>query len=217
MNDVSDCGQIRNSSIQGRCKQLNAYRAAFMHVDSYEDVQRDKERCHQLESASVSKTCLDQLASYVANPAYDRSIKPQVGEPIPDGMFPDSIAGVPVMTNKHCGPRLELSGRIMCASGYGTQLKQLVAVYIELWPGSAKSIEARDWRPQYTDYAESIVNAEVWPGGGKILHYQGTMYNSFFWFSGERHVEVFFYHQIPERDQFVSYYLTQFPSTLPAP
>jgi len=216
LNNTDGCRQIANSSVQGRCIQLNTYRGAFVHVDTYEDVQRSKELCRQLEAAGLSKICLDQLASYVANPAYDHSIRSQVGEPIPDGMFPESIAGLPVMNNKHCGPRLEFSGRMMCASGYGSQMKQLVAVYVEEWPGSAKSIEATDWRPQYTDHAESRVNAEIWPGGGRILHYQGPMYNSFFWYSGEKHVEVFFYHSIPQRDQFVSYYLEQFPSTLPA-
>lgn len=216
LGDVEDCGQIGTPSLGSQCRQLNAYRAAFVHVDTYEDVQKSKERCRKLESAGLSKTCLDQLATYTANPAYDRSISPQVGEPVPDGMFPESIAGVPVMKNKHCGPRLEFSGRMMCASGYGTQMKQLVAIYVEDWPGSAKSIEPTDWRPQYTDHAESKVSAEGWPGGGKILHYQGPMYNSFFWYSGEKHVEVFFYHPIPEQDQFVSYYLQQFPSTLPA-
>jgi hypothetical protein len=40
------------------------------------------------------------------------------------------------------------------------------------------------------------------------------MYNSFFWYSGDKHVEVFFYTPIPQQEQFVTFYLKKFPSTV---
>jgi hypothetical protein len=212
LEHVEDCKKINDSLLQERCRQLNTYRAAFVHVDTYEEVQKGKELCNKVKYTQLSKTCLDQLALYIANPAYDRPIKPQVKEPTPEGMFPDSLAGVPIIKGG-CGPRLEFSGRVMCSAGYGTQSNFLVAVYVEEWPGSEQSVKPTDWKPQYADHDKAIVSVEVQPGG-QVLRYHGPQYNSFFWFSGEKHVEVFFYHTIPEHEQFVSFYLKQFPSTL---
>jgi hypothetical protein len=149
----------------------------------------------------------------VANPAFGfaRSMKPQVNEPMPEGMFPNSLAGLPVMENKHCGPRLEFSGRVMCAAGYGSTAKQLVAVYIEEWPEEEQSAKPPAWKPEYTDHKDATVTVESRPGGN-ILRYRGPQYDSFYWHSGDRHVEVFFYYPIPQEEQFVSYYLANFPS-----
>jgi hypothetical protein len=141
LDDVKECNRIGDEWLREQCRQLNTYRAAFVHVDSYEEVKKDKELCDAVDHAGVSKTCLWQLDLYAANPAlgYARSMKPQVNEPIPEGMFPDSLGGVPLMKNKHCGPRLEFSGRVMCAAGYGSETKELVAVYIEEWPEEEQS------------------------------------------------------------------------------
>jgi hypothetical protein len=213
LNDVEHCNTIADSSLRERCRQLNTYRAAFVHVDTYEEVQRGKNFCNQLESVQLSKTCLDQLKTYISNPTLNRPIKPKVNEPIPDGMFPDTLAGLPVVQNKHCTPRDAFSGQVMCVSGYGTETKQLVAISIGEFPGSSQLLKPTDWKPQYTDHAQARVRAEMRPGG-QILRYQGPMYNSFFWYSGDKHVELFFYKPIPQQEQFVSYYLKKFPSTL---
>jgi hypothetical protein len=61
LHDVEDCNKIEDSSLRERCRQLNTYRAAFLHVDTYEEVQRGKSFGNQLETAQLSKTCLDQL------------------------------------------------------------------------------------------------------------------------------------------------------------
>jgi hypothetical protein len=214
LDDVKECNRIGNELLRENCRQLNTYRAAFVHVDSYEEVKKDKELCNEVDNGGIAKTCLWQLDLYVANPAhgYVRPMKPQVNEPIPEGMFPDSLAGLTVMKNKHCGPRLEFSGRVMCAAGYGSETKELVAVYIEEWPEEEQSTKPPTWKPAYTDQKEAAVTEELRPDG-KVLRYRGPQYNSFYWHSSDRHVEVFFYYPIPQEEQFVSYYLAKFPSS----
>ena len=211
LDEVTECNRIVDESLREKCRQVNTYRAAFVHVDSYEDVKKDKELCKAVGIETITKACLWQLEAYVANPAYARRMKPQVNEPIPEGMFPDLLGGVPVMNNKHCGPRLEFSGRVMCAAGYGSETKELVAVYIEEWPDEERTTKPPDWKPQYTDYKQATVTEEV-RAEGKVLGYHGPQYNSFYWHSGDRHVEVFFYYPIEQEARFLSYYLAKFPS-----
>src|SRR6202040_847275 len=78
LDEVKECNRIGDESLREKCRQLNTYRAAFVNVDSYEEVKKDKELCNAVDHAGVSKTCLWQLDLYVANPAYTRPMKPQV-------------------------------------------------------------------------------------------------------------------------------------------
>ena len=211
LDDVYGCNAIGDSSLKEKCRQLNTYRGAFLHVDSYEKVKKGKELCNEVDGGTISKACLWQLELYVANPAYERPIKPQANEPIPDGMFPESLAGLHVTKNKHCGPRLEFSGRVMCTAGYGTETEQLVAVLIEEWPDSEQSTVPPPWDPSYRDHEHATVTEEQRPHG-KVLRYHGPQCNSFFWYSGDRHIEVLSCYPVPQLEQFVSYYLSKFPS-----
>jgi hypothetical protein len=226
LDDVKECNRIGNEPLREKCRQLNTYRAAFVHVDFYVEVNKDKELCNAVDHADVSKTCLRQLDLYVANPAlgYARPMKPQVNEPTPEGMFPDSIAGLPLMNNGHCGPQLEFDGRVECGAGYGTTAKQLVAVYFEQWP------EGSNKPPEWSRVGnQTAVTREVRPGGkvlqyrgksvsgvqradGKFLQYEHSI-NSYVWYSGNTLVEVLFSEPIPEQEKFLSYYLGKFPST----
>jgi hypothetical protein len=181
LNGPDDCGR-RSTFLHGdRCRQLNMYHAAIVHSDTYEDAQKSKELCNRWESPGVSAACLDQLARYAGNSPAAQARRQQSVEPIPDGMFPDAIAGLPVMKNRHCGPKLAFSGPRMCAAGYGSEFHEQVAIYIEEWPGTEKATELPSWNPAYTDHLQAGVSAEVWPGGGRFLHYQGPIDNSYFW------------------------------------
>lgn len=211
LDDVYGCNGIGELSLKQKCRELNTYRGAFLHVDSYQEVKKGKELCNEVDGGTISNTCLSQLAGYVANPAYEREIKPQVNEPIPENMFPDALVGVP-MKNKHCGPRLEFSGRVMCTATYGTKTE--VAVLIEEWPDSEQSTVPPPWNPSYRDHEEAIVTEEQRPNG-KVLRYHGPQCNSFFWYSGDRHIEVLSCYPVPQLEQFVSYYLAKFPSNFP--
>jgi hypothetical protein len=217
--------KIGNPSLRASCRELNTYRAAFVHVDSYEEVKHGRELCNQVDQSEISKTCLERLQLYIANAGFDQKpFKPQVNEPIPEDMFPDSIAGVPAMQNRHCGPQLFFTGRIDCAGSYGSAGKHLVAVYVAQWPESEPSsappvfthIETT-MAPTKERHAGSIVtryqgkwgSAEQRPDG-TILSYQHQS-NALVWYSNNRFLEIVFYDPIPQQEQFLSYYLRRYP------
>lgn len=203
LDDPKSCDTIGESSLRERCRQLNTYHAAFQHLASYEDVKIGKRLCENLDHGWITQTCLSQLALHAVTPA--------TSEHIPEGMFPDSIAGL-LMKNKHCGPRLSFSGRVMCGAAYSSERKEFAAtVQIEEFPEEEPSSKPPPWNPSYTDYKEAKIAEESLPDG-KILRYRGPQFNSFFWESGDRHIEVFFYQPIPQQGQLVSYYLKKFPS-----
>ncbi len=214
LDDVEDCKKIKDSSIQERCRQLNTYRAAFVHVDTYEEVKKGKEFCNQLNSPELSKTCVDRLKDYIGSTAFDRPLKHRIDEPIPDGMFPDIVAGLSVMKNKRCSPRDVFSGLVVCHSGYGTDSKEWVGVDVLAFPGSTQAQQATYWKQQSgTDQDLAYASLEM-RVGGQVLRSRGPVCNSFFWPSMDKRVRVFFYEPFPAQERFLSYYLKQFPSTL---
>ena len=187
-----------------------------MHIDTYEQVQKGRQLCSDVDHGNISRACLEELPTYIAMAyMYHPELHPPAKRrPIPQGMFPDSLAGLPVMNNRHCGPKGLFDGRVMCYAGYGKSIsEQGVAVSIETFPGTHENLLAFQWRPSYTDHEKATVTDEM-RLGNTILSYHGPMYDSYLWYSGEKHVEVFFYHHIPQESQFVSYYLQRFPSSL---
>ena len=226
LENIDDCKKIWDRSLQETCRQLNTYRAAFMHVDTYDEVQAAKALCAEVDHGDISSTCLQQLAVYVYNPRlFQRALNPQAIEPIPDGMFPGSVAGLPVMSNRHCGPIILYDGRRRCAASYGHHLMDGASVYIKQWPaGEAKA-------PLISPYDDKSPGIEEFHAGGKVLRFLGHTYTSFqradgvpvqtehksvafVWYSGNTLVKVSFFDPRPEQEQFVSYYLGAFPSTL---
>ncbi len=225
LENIDDCKKIGDLSLQERCRQLNTYRAAFVHVDTYDEVQHGKALCTEVDHGSVSSTCLQQLGIYIANPRpFQRSFNQPVNEPIPDGMFPESIAGLPVMSNKHCGPRILFDGLLRCAASYRHTLSDGATVYVQLW----QKAEAKP--PLISPWNEKSGSEEL-HSGGKVMRFPGHTYTgiqradgtpvtiehksvAFAWYSGNVLVEVSFFDPKPEQEQFISYYLGRFPSTL---
>jgi hypothetical protein len=226
LDDINECNRISDSRLRENCRQLNTYRAAFMHVDTYEQVEKGKELCAGVDHSKLSSDCLQQLALYVANPgyAYARSMKPAAIEPVPEGMFPDSVAGLPSMKDGHCNPQVLYDGRVTCGGGYGVRPKWLAAVYFERWPEGAKKPET--WSHLTTPIA---VTEEV-HSNRNILRFDGKWYSglqgadgksvsyehnsrSYVWCSGNTLVEILFYDPTPQQEEFLSYYLGKFPIT----
>ena len=131
----------------------------------------------EVDGGVISSACLYELPVYDANPqAYKRKAIPQTNEPVPEGMFPDSIAGLPAMKNG-CGPQISNDGRVNCAGGYGTVSRQLVAVYFERWPENTPKL--KEWShldptAKWSHLQDPDVNEEV-RGGGKVCSCQFTI------------------------------------------
>src|SRR5258708_4714245 len=49
LEDVSACNRIEDESLREKCRQLNTYRAASVHVDSYEEVKENKKLCNDVD------------------------------------------------------------------------------------------------------------------------------------------------------------------------
>jgi len=142
LDEISACQGIGDPRLRENCRQLNTYRAAFLHVGTYEEMKKGKQLCAEVDRGVISSACHYELPVYDANSqAYDRKVVPQTNEPVPEGMFPDSIAGLPAMKNGHCGPQISNDGRVNCAGGYGTVSRQLVAVYFERWPENTPKLK----------------------------------------------------------------------------
>jgi hypothetical protein len=232
LDEISACQGIGDPRLRENCRQLNTYRAAFLHVGTYEEMNKGKQLCAEVDGGVISSVCLYELPVYDANPqAYDRKVVPQTNEPVLEGMFPDSIAGLPAMKNG-CGPQISNDGRVNCAGGYGTISRQLVAVYFERWPENTPKL--KEWShldptAKWSHLQDPEVNEEV-RGGGKVLRCLGKWYSgvegvdgrlvqtehkatSYVWFSANTIVEVQFYDPMPQQEAFLSYYLGKFPST----
>ncbi|MGB6192690.1 MAG: hypothetical protein WBF42_09505 [Terracidiphilus sp.] len=223
LDDIDDCKKIGNSLLRENCRQLNTYRAAFVHAGTYEEVQKGKALCAEVDHGALSAACLQQLEVYVANPdSYQRPFKPQVNEPVPDGMFPDSIAGLPVMNNRACRPQHLFLGFVDCAASYGSGLKTDVVVYITRWPDGSNKPTARNHlgsqRPEATEVRAGANvlrfrgHISVQSANGKRIEHENNDV-SYVWYSGNTLVEVLFFDPIPEQDKFLSYYLGRFPGT----
>ena len=226
LEDADQCGKIRDASIEENCRQLNTYWAAFKHVDTYEQVQKDKVLCGEIDHKDISSTCLQQLELYVAQRhALQTPFNSEGNESTPFDMFPDSIAGLPVMNNRHCGSQNPFNGWSDCAAGYGSPSKQAVAVYIQQWPGGSERPGA------WSHIGRPFTQTEEFHRGNEVLRFQGHWQSSvqrtfggpvvlqthndtsYVWFSRNTRVEVLFYDPIPQQQQFLSYYLDKFPGT----
>jgi hypothetical protein len=214
LENVEDCKKISESMLREQCRQLNTYRAAFAHVDSYEDAQKGKAFCAQVDHGAISAICLRQLPVYVANPqGYERPIVSSPTVPLQEGMFEAAIGQVPRFY-QGCGKRDSFTGHFYCTANYGPKDPiYWVAVTVEEWPdvNSARSRVPVD-KPHFADYEEATVKDEV-RSDGKIRLYHGPQYTVAYWVSNNRFVQVLFYRPIPEQEEFISHYLSEFPST----
>ncbi len=61
LDNPADCLRIADGTLGEQCRQLNAYWAAFLHTDTVEQFQKDKELCEGIDHGAVTKSCLDNL------------------------------------------------------------------------------------------------------------------------------------------------------------
>ena len=61
LDDPVQCGKIHDPEIQESCRQLNSYRAAFLHLDTIAQLRAAKRLCESVDQGRLSQSCLDQL------------------------------------------------------------------------------------------------------------------------------------------------------------
>jgi len=216
--DTADrCTSVRESVAQDRCRQLNTYRAAFLHVDTFDDVQRDLALCDQLPIDRIRETCRTQLGVYVANPkAYGRSAPPADVEPRVVQFFPATIAGENRADVK-CDTAAFTSGHLNCRAKYGEGPYGLVMVTIEEWAGREEPpLEKRDLlkgKPRYIDAPQGVVTSDT-RHEGTIRMYRGPKVTSADWVSRNRYLRVYSELRTEKQNAFIEFFLRSFPSTL---
>jgi hypothetical protein len=67
VDNVEECGRIADSVLQDRCRQLNTYRAAFEHADTFDEVQRSLNICGTVGTDRIRQTCRSHVALYAVN------------------------------------------------------------------------------------------------------------------------------------------------------
>jgi hypothetical protein len=155
VDDVGECGRIVDSTLQDRCRQLNTYRAAFEHVDAFDEVQRSLNICGGIGTDRIRKTCRDQVAVYAANPDYYGRREPAPeAEPRLALLFPVAIEGEN-RSRENCDPSGFAIGHLDCRANYGEGPNGLVSVTIEEWVDRDEPpLERRDLlkgKPNYLD------------------------------------------------------------------
>ena len=214
--DTADrCTSVRDSVAQDRCRQLNTYRAAFLHVDTFDDVQRDLALCDQLPIDRIRQTCRTQLGVYVANPkAYGRSAPDADAEPRVAQFFPATIAGEnrPYVA---CDTPAFTRGHLNCTAKYG--VGPYIMVTIEEWAGREEPpLEKRDLlkgKPLYIDAAQGVVTSET-RREGTIRMYRGPKVTAADWVSRNRYLRVYSELRTEKQNAFIESFLRSFPSTL---
>lgn len=77
LRDPSECRKIADANLSERCRQLNTFRAAFLHVDTFEQLRQAKETCKRVDHARISQACLERLHNYV-RPINSEPVRPSL-------------------------------------------------------------------------------------------------------------------------------------------
>jgi hypothetical protein len=216
--DTADrCTSVRESVAQDRCRQLNTYRAAFLHVDTFDDVQRDLALCDQLPIDRIRQTCRTQLGAHVVNPnAYGRSAPPADAEPRVAQFFPATIAGQDRF-EVACDKTAFTSGHLSCRAKYRDGPYGQIMVTIEEWAGREEPpLEKRDLlngKPRYIDTAQGVVTSDT-RREGTIRMYRGPKVTAADWVSRNRYLRVYSELRTETPNAFIESFLRSFPSTL---
>jgi hypothetical protein len=78
LNDPAECRKIEDLNLRDRCRQINTFRAAFLHVDTFAQLRQAKEACRMVDHARISQACLDRLHNYVRPINPSDSVRPSL-------------------------------------------------------------------------------------------------------------------------------------------
>jgi hypothetical protein len=208
-DDAQRCGSIVDTSLRERCRQLNTYRAAFLHVDTFDDAQRGRRLCAEADAGWLSETCLKHVAGYAGN----RPLSQRGAEPRLAGLFVEAV-GRAVRTQQDCDPTGYYDGHLQCRAIYenGAGVR-LVVITVEEWAsGHIPSSVMQNTAP-YPDYEGTMPVVET-RSLGTIRVFRGPHYALADWTSKVRYVRLSFQGHFDVQDAFIEHFLSKFPSTL---
>jgi hypothetical protein len=61
LDNPAQCKGVRDAETREKCRQLNTYRAAFLHRDTIAEVRQDKRLCEEVDHGRISADCLERL------------------------------------------------------------------------------------------------------------------------------------------------------------
>lgn len=214
-DDVGRCQRIGDAALREGCRQLNTYRSAFLHVDTFDELQRALAICADVAVSRVSDFCRRQVDLYAGYPEdYGRRHPPPGSEPILRGLFPDRIASL-TRARQECDRGGFSQGYLNCTADYTDGLDR-ISVTVEQWIHRGEPpLEKRDLlrgKPVYADILNATVSSQSRPEG-TVRTYRGPQNTATDWVSGNRYVRVFS-ERSSRQESVTTYYLTRFPSTL---
>jgi hypothetical protein len=133
---------------------------------------------------------------------------------VSEGMLVDRI-GRASRFAQACGPRVRFSGELDCGANYGPADKVFWIVLTAVdWADPASDLTQFSSKKTILTHSKDRTCKNELRSGGKVMVRQGPHSSVALWVSKSTVIEILFFHLIPEQEQFVQHYLTEFPSSL---
>jgi hypothetical protein len=233
LENPAECNQITEPALRESCRQLNTYRAAFLHVETIAEVRADKEQCRKVDQGPIAKVCLESLELYIANPGAFKNRKPLRMEvdPIEKVLILKPIAGMFVTGTmvSHLNPFYETAAYNACYSV--DKVRQTDAGCASVWwvrvddSSDRRFASSFEGRVGYTKGAERTEVVEgntittvdlpklyeaVWSSGTKVVRI--TFYKAAFFSGLSDEIGRSAVASLEARREMIRLYLAKYPS-----
>ena len=231
LDSPDKCSSIANPTVSKQCRELNTYRSAFLHFDSLNDVENNKAICGRLEE-QAAKTCLAELAGYVAANVTAKVPEPYKQRPMPmlptlplSQVFPFDRIGDREVTRRQTWGNNVVTGHIGYTATYarGGRLSSEIQVKVDVFPTEDAARQDLSTLTSGFGYRSDNKVSEEIRSGNQIRVYRTPHFkNRFgesgdetaFWRSANKIVTIYIFLPVPKDEEFVSKYLTVYPSSL---
>lgn len=195
LDHPEDCAKISDRNLAGQCRQLNTFRAAFLHVATIPEVRTGKALCRQVDKGPLSAQCLKTLQFYVQNPSRfeNRPAARPNFEPVDRVLILNPIAGLEPRRPGLLSQDLYYERAVYSVS-YGSPQEPIIdAVHLNVITTLDRNQEIQDaLRQSGDDYKPGMERREVIDGSPvTVLDLSKT--NRVLWSSRDLVVNVTFY------------------------
>jgi hypothetical protein len=229
LDNPDKCSSIANPAVLKQCKDLNTYRSAFLHFDSLQDVENNKAICRRLEGPGA-KTCLDNLAAYMANARditgqsrFKPRQMPMLPTLPPEQVLPfDTIAGLAISNRRTCCNNA-FSGSVAYLGTYGWGDHQInVRIEDYLTEDAARQAFSALSSTGFDRDPKSTTVEEIRSGNRIIVHRTPHIKTTFgesgderdYWRSASKVILIYIFLPRPAYEEAVTKYLGRYPSSL---